>query len=112
MPLAGVGLRRHEVDGVVVWVGPAVAVDLALGRARARGLVRSAEVVDYGDAAGPATVARVMVAHVGAVRVALADRAFTIAHADDFERWRPEHRRVRVALGDLADALDVAVRTA
>ncbi len=75
------------------------------------GSVRLAElVVSYDDAAGPATVARVLAAHVGAVQVALADGTFTIADAGDFERWMIDHRRRRAALADLADALEAADR--
>jgi hypothetical protein len=75
------------------------------------GAVRIAElVVGYDDAAGPATVARVLATHVGPVHVALAEGGFTIADVADFERWQAEHRRVRAALADLADALEVAVR--
>ncbi|MBL8621152.1 MAG: hypothetical protein JNK64_07600 [Myxococcales bacterium] len=75
------------------------------------GAVRIAElVVGYDDAAGPATVARVLATHVGPVQVALAHGGFTIADVAGFERWRAEHRRVRAALADLADALEVEVR--
>jgi len=75
------------------------------------GAVRLAELrLAYDDPEGPATVANVLAPHVGTVRVALADGAFTIARDDDFARWLAEHRRVRAQLADLADALDVAIR--
>jgi hypothetical protein len=70
VPLAGGGLWRHEVDGVVVWVGPAAAVGLALGRARARGLVLQ---VDQGN--GGARVYRVGASELELVATLIVDES-------------------------------------
>lgn len=73
--------------------------------------VRVAELsVEYEDAAGPATIAAVLAPHLGSIRVTIADAAFTIAGADDLARWRGGHQRVRAALADLADAVEVGAR--
>lgn len=104
---AGVPIAARQGDAyVTAGDGAACRIDGA-----GVGAVRVAELhIAYDDPEGPATVAKVLAPHVGAVQVALADGAFTIAHDDDFARWRAEHRRVRAQLADLADALDVAIR--
>jgi|JI10StandDraft_1071094.scaffolds.fasta_scaffold02716_22 hypothetical protein len=104
---AGVPIAaRHGDAYVTAGAGDACRIDGA-----GVGAVRVAELrIAYDDPEGPATVANVLAPHVGAVQVAFADGAFTIARDDDFARWLAEHRRVRARLADLADALDVAIR--
>lgn len=104
---AGVPIAARQGDAyVTAGDGDACRIDGA-----GVGAVRIAELhLAYDSPEGPVTVAAVLAPHVGAVRVALADRAVTIADRGDFERWRAEHRRVRAQLADLADALDVAIR--